>query len=497
MMSQLAGGVEVKTASGAWLSGATIVDYNPDQIPQMITVSFEETNIIENYPIESVRFAAPLTADNFHEFSIGDEIELSRLDEHSGRPGWFTGKIANVKGGFFVCDFELDETTTKDVVDASDLRVPNQNSGLSVGSFFRTAIELPDDVHSYCQSRPDEHKDFLKACEAMSVKYYQGKLIILSQTNIERRVDMLKEFHIRNLQQKNKIDEKMTDLTKTLEESKLVAEAAVEKFEVDRDLLKFVVGSKGSNIQAARKIKGVMKVEIDDENSTVSIYAEDEDCAARARKLLEFSHEYYLVPRRLVGRIIGQKGKLITDILDKTGLLKVKIMAREDCADLNIEGVDDPDMTPFKFIGRMQSCTNAKTLMDYLIQSHKELDTLQSKSDDIQGEIRQYRPGFRSTANSSGYNSETSPKTETRKDQRIRPKRNENVQKGRKEAPRNKKQGEKDNRKSNNTTTNTHPIAPKDNYQSGPALTLNDFIEVKPKKKGYARAVAKPIGSSN
>ena len=40
-MSQLAGGVEVKTASGAWLSGATIVDYNPDQIPQMITVSFE------------------------------------------------------------------------------------------------------------------------------------------------------------------------------------------------------------------------------------------------------------------------------------------------------------------------------------------------------------------------------------------------------------------------------------------------------------------------
>ena len=52
-------------------------------------------------------------------------------------------------------------------------------------------------------------------------------------------------------------------------------------------------------------------------------------------------------------------------------------MAREDCADLNIEGVDDPDMTPFKFIGRMQSCTNAKTLMDYLIQSHKELDTLQ------------------------------------------------------------------------------------------------------------------------
>ena len=41
MMSQMAGGVEVRTASGGWLSGATIVDYNSNDKPQMITVSFE------------------------------------------------------------------------------------------------------------------------------------------------------------------------------------------------------------------------------------------------------------------------------------------------------------------------------------------------------------------------------------------------------------------------------------------------------------------------
>ena len=65
---------------------------------------------------------------------------------------------------------------TKDVVDASDLRVPNPNKGLSGENFFRVAVELPEEIHSYCQTRPDEHKDFHKACGAMSVKYHQGRL---------------------------------------------------------------------------------------------------------------------------------------------------------------------------------------------------------------------------------------------------------------------------------------------------------------------------------
>jgi hypothetical protein len=99
----------------------------------------------------------------------------------------------------------------------------------------------------------------------MSVRYIAGKLVLLSRKDVSRRVDMIGEFHIKNLQQKKHLAERVVEAQKALEQSKLVAERFVnrndflkmisscsEKFTVDPDLLKFVVGHKGINIQKAR-----------------------------------------------------------------------------------------------------------------------------------------------------------------------------------------------------------------------------------------------------
>ena len=100
----------------------------------------------------------------------------------------------------------------------------------------------------------------------MSVRYIAGKLVLLSRKDVSRRVDMIGEFHIKNLQQKKHLAERVVEAQKALEQSKLVAERLVnrnefffkifsscsEKFTVDPDLLKFVVGHKGINIQKAR-----------------------------------------------------------------------------------------------------------------------------------------------------------------------------------------------------------------------------------------------------
>ena len=79
-----------------------------------------------------------------------------------------------------------------------------------------------------------------------------GRLIILSQKNISRRVEMIQEFHINNLSQKMKLAERLTEVQGKLEQSKLVAESNCEKFKVEPELIKFVVGAKGANIQKAR-----------------------------------------------------------------------------------------------------------------------------------------------------------------------------------------------------------------------------------------------------
>ena len=74
----------------------------------------------------------------------------------------------------------------------------------------------------------------------------------MSRKNVSRRVEMIQEFHIKNLMQKMHLAGRVTEAQKHLEQSKLVAESNCEKFTVDSELLKFVVGSKGINIQKAR-----------------------------------------------------------------------------------------------------------------------------------------------------------------------------------------------------------------------------------------------------
>jgi len=201
-----------------------------------------------------------------------------------------------------------------------------------------------------------------------------------------------------------------------LEQSKMVAESSSEKFAVDPDLLKFVVGTKGANIHKARGIPGVLNISIDDEKHMVMIYAETSEAAKKARLLLEFTEEHYLVPRSLVGRIIGQKGKSIQDIIDKSQVLKVKVLSEDDAK--SIPGADDPTVCAFKFIGTRMNNQNAKALMDYLVQSLKEIDELQDQQKQIEKEIDTYNIAAGMTSftlngndRSSGYSSDTKDST--------------------------------------------------------------------------------------
>jgi len=511
MMSQLVGGVEVCGSSGAWFAGAQIIDFEPSK--QLITVSFED-NSSETHEIGHVRFAAPVTQDTEPDFNIGDGVEIRR--EENSKFGWVAATIGAIKGGFYVCDFTYEGSQSKDVVDATELRKPNPNAALSKDNFFRTTVTLPEEVHKFCSSKPDEHKDLQKACEAMSVKYSSGKLIILSQKDIRRRVEMMKDFHIKNLEQKAKLAEKVTELTTSLEKSKKLAESNTEKFQVDKDLLKYVVGAKGTNIIKARKVKGVIQIEIDDDTATIHIFAETAEAAKKARQILEFSEDYHLVPQKLVGRIIGQKGKSIQDFVDKAQILKVKVLSKQDAVDMQIEGADETTAA-FKFVGTKNNIDNAKALMDYLVTSHQELDTLQESTGQMEAQIKSYRVGSKMSGDSSGYNSDSNEQKQRRpkkaqSDDQKKPKKGANNGKG---ASNGKNEGQGKKGKSNERNQSEKKgqsvgqrqqqkkqaaEKPTEKTESNyPALSLDDFIPVKPKRKGYAKAAAKPsaIASEN